>query len=259
MIFGGDGPFDFPLKCLNLSDNTFVGVEGLKIIATFLKSKSTLKNLHLNCTRLGHQGVTVLASMLDEVSIDKLHIKQCCSIKDKGIERLLLARNARYLKELDLGEHEFESYGYNAISQFLQNDQTILQRLNLHGIGPNKECAQLLVNSLTNNKYLQDLELGHPYVFPDEEDLFPNTTTNDRNVDVMPDLTELVCNLSNFESLCQSNHQLHNFGNSDCINQQPSSLLQEALCINERAAGFSDNAKMRYKLRTFYFRGHYDM
>ena len=37
------------------------------------------------------------------------------------------------------------------------------------------------------------------------------------------------------------------------------SLLRKAFGINKKASGFSDIAKLRYKLRTFYFQGDFDM
>jgi hypothetical protein len=76
---------------------------------------------------------------------------------------------------------------------------------------------------------------------------------------VVPDIQSLVCNTTNFESLCESNHRLHNFGLALHLGLAGSyTNLEKALDINARHH-LSIAKRLRSKLRAFYFKGEFDV
>ena len=78
---------------------------------------------------------------------------------------------------------------------------------------------------------------------------------------VVPQLKKLVCNLSSFETLWQSNHCLNFIGVSTKHILSSDEILLNTFEINARLSyGASDIKRLRSKLRVFYFcRGDFDV
>ena len=185
----------------------------------------------------------MLSGALDHVRIDGLSLNDNF-IDDDGVASLLSAQNARYLTELRLDDNDgIGVTGYNSISQFLKRDDTELVTLAVSTV--DVDIAKMLVDSVSNKSKLSCLDIR----------LHNRSTARA----VVPDIQSLVCNTTNFESLCASNHRLHNFGLALHLGLAGSyTNLKKALEINARHH-LSIGKRLRSKLRAFYFKGEFDV
>ena len=195
LFCGDERTFHCPLEELNF-EYTQLGSSGIAATIPFLKSISNLKYLHLNNNGLDNEAARLLSEALDhDVCIECLNL-DTNAIGDEGVEHLLSAENSVHLNELSLEGNPFERRGFEVISHFLRRDDTMLYKLFVDCT--DTECVQMLVESVSSNSKLEILG-GNVGVFG---------TDNDSIMLISQSVQNLVCNLSSFQSLCQSNHQL---------------------------------------------------
>ena len=97
--------------------------------------------------------------------LDTLQLREN-DIGDEDIETLLAVDNCRHLTTLTLHGNRIGRRGFDAISQFLRRDGTMLQRLYITNNEPinnepmDEECAKNFVDSLAKNSALLTLNFG---------------------------------------------------------------------------------------------------
>ena len=131
-----------PVKRLNLSGN-LLGLEGAKILATFMETSKTLTQLHLDSCCLGDQGLQIIMeSKKEEVIFEHLSLS---NNQLTSIQSLLVTAS---LKGLDLSKNSISDI--QGLSEIL-SQATMLQRLDLSGV-----CLA----EITIQPYLQRLDLS---------------------------------------------------------------------------------------------------
>jgi len=198
MIFK-KGAQSFPvLEHLDLS-GVMLEEEGMKVLEPFLSSRSSLATLNLDRNSLGLEGIKLLARALNHVRVEDLYLDDC-DISSKGVKRLLLSTNAQYLKDLRLSSNWIGSLGYKDIAQFLLQDESSIKTLFLSNnnkmTGPDAQC---LANSIQKS-CIEYICIGK------------GSSTNEGVTQAVGAFENAVCNLDDFQSLLQSNHQLRSFG-----------------------------------------------
>mmetsp|Transcript_14821 Transcript_14821/g.32195 ORF Transcript_14821/g.32195 Transcript_14821/m.32195 type:complete len:500 (+) Transcript_14821:288-1787(+) len=225
---------------------TQLGSSGVAAMLPFLKSISTLTQLNLSRTNLDNQGARLISEVLQHTRIECLIL--CDNvIGDEGIEHLLLASNSTSLVSLDLeGNDVVGMRGIDALAQFLGRDDTLLESLSSNCDGG--ADATFLVDSISSESKLERI-----YLWPRESAMI------NPMMSAGPNLQNLVCNISSFESLCQSNHRLMLVGGTQMMSQLDPTL-KIALDINCRSKrGVSVGQRLRSKLRAFYFNSSFDV
>jgi len=214
-------------------------------LVPFLKSRSLLACLHLNCTKLDNEGASLLSDALNHVCIGELNLRNN-QIGDEGIEHLLSSENAKLLTCLKLEYNEIGRRRFDVISHLLKSDDT---ELRYFSVNVWEESAKMVVGSITIKSQLEILSFGDVDI--DEDD--PMAL-------VAPDIQNLVCNLPSFESLCQPNHQLKWIGCNTDKYCKSNANLKMAFDIHARSEGGASIIKrLRCKLRTSYFQGEFDV
>lgn len=238
-LFGRNRTFEF--RALYLHGNPF-GPSGVAALIPFLRSTSMLKYLNLNRTSLDSEGARLLSEALNHVRLEHLHLDEN-DIEDEGLEYLLSAGNSANLLRLSLWGNEIGSRGCAAMSNFLQRDGIMLEKLCIDCV--RVEDAKMLVDSISYRSKLVDLHF---------------CASGEQIMMVAPNLLGLVCNLSSFEAMCRSHHQLRGVGKwtRKILTSDPT--LKGAFDINARSLyGTSVIQRLRSKLRTFYFQGNFDV
>ena len=245
-LLGGDQTFNCPLNQLVLAYSP-LQPNDFDAIVPFLKSKSMLNSLFLSATCFGNEAMGLLAEVLNHVRINELNLAEN-NITDEGVHSLLSATNAPFLVELNLQCNGIGRGGFHAISCFLRRTDIALQSLNLESNQKVEiEYAELLIESLARNTTMKRIYLDNL----------------DDILGVVESIEELVMNLSSVDALCQSNHRVESFGwTVGAIIKEPiypsAFEIQGALTINA-IEGYSDNDKIRTKLRRFYFQGEFNI
>ncbi len=154
------------------------------------------------------------------------------------------------MKQLWLSSNNITNLGYSSIAQFLRNDEINLKTLyltNNQTLGV--ETAQELADALGDTKTLEYIDM-------------PTRTGYNRDVggikNAVSGLRKAVCNQTSFEALCNSNHSLWSIGEhaTEYISGK-SSRFRVALDVNARDC--SIGAKIRAKLRCYYFNGEFSI
>ena len=225
----------------------------LEIVVNFMRSRpDTLWSLGLWEANLAPNGCIkmIIDAMNTSVRIGTLKLRGFAkdgeaAIDDDDVESILTSSNSQYLEELQI--HGLVCK-YDALSVFLKREDTNIKQLNVRGNHVmNVECAQMLLGSIPANSTLKHIQLGK---------LFSSGDGTLQTAYGM--LKDLVCNQSNFTSLCQSNHNLFDIGYSMTDMKNCHQDLRLAMEINERE-NCSVNERRRSKLRAFYFQGEFDI
>ncbi|KAL9186987.1 hypothetical protein ACHAXT_010707 [Thalassiosira profunda] len=238
------------LENIQLNYDDF-GAPGLTALLPLLKSQSTLKFLGLTGTNLGDDGAYLLAEALEHVRIEKLDLR-CNGIGNDGMDRILSASNSIHLVDLTLSSNRF---GVDPICTFLGRAGTKLRDLFLSC--DVEEHAKRMVDSISGDSRLQ-------YFYPLGQ-WDANWDDNGASNEFVSSVKTLVCgNLelaSSFESICNSQHYLYLLGEGytgDVVERD--SDVKEAFYINARLEqGASVTKRLRCKLRTFFFKGDFDV
>lgn len=283
-LFGVERVYCCPINHLDLSENIKVGAAGVGAMLPFMKSRSSLKYINLRNTNLGVEGARLLSEALDHVRVEYLDLSMN-NIGNEGMTYLLSATNCANLVELVIRRTELGRPGFEAIAQFLGRDDTAIKKLSCSC--NNGEYAKLVVDSISNKSQLEDILLGRS-----SSNFFANTAGSmdselwsdhsngnsdysshddseggsDDGCPLYPmmlaiqNLRKLICDTSSVESICQSNHQLKRIGGNMRKISQIDPTLGKALDINnESKNGVSIARRTRMKLRSFYFKGAYDV
>jgi len=209
------------LEHLDLS-GVMLEEEGMKVLEPFLSSRSSLATLNLDRNSFGLEGIKLLARALNHVRVEDLYLDDC-DISSKGVKRLLLSTNAQYLKDLRLSSNWIGSLGYKDIAQFLLKDESSIKTLFLSNnnkmTGPDAQC---LANSIQKS-FIEYICIGK------------GSSVNEGVTQAIGAFENAVCNLDDFQSLLQSNHQLRSFGDrTDAYFSRNSNVIHDALDINSR-------------------------
>jgi len=249
VLFGRSYDQTWPLlEYLNLS-GLMLGEEGMKIIEPLLSARTSLATLNLDKNSLGLEGIELLSNALNHVRVENLYLDDN-GICDEGLESILISENAQYLNELWLCSNDIDNEGYGAVTQFLQNDHSRLKTLCLmNNCEMSVEVARSLADSLSKSS------LNHISIGKGNSHHLSDTGI----LAAIQNFGKVVCNLEDFNSLVESNHQIRSFGTPvDAHFQGKGRHVFDALDINSREET-SFGSRIRSKLRRFYFIDDFDI
>uniref|UniRef100_A0A672QYG1 NACHT domain-containing protein n=1 Tax=Sinocyclocheilus grahami TaxID=75366 RepID=A0A672QYG1_SINGR len=154
------------LKELDLSEDKLGDLDGetCLVLATVLSSKTILKEINLNNSRLLDSGVKEICEGLKnpvcELKILKL---SDCSITEEGYKALAsaLRSNPSHLIELDLTGNDPGQSGVKQLSDLLQSQYYSLKTLSLRKCGLTEESCSALATVLRSNSSLKELDLSN--------------------------------------------------------------------------------------------------
>lgn len=224
----------------------------LKHILEFMKSSST--NLHLNISN--HTGGACLSYLLIEQLKSGLRISTLNilgrGVGDDVLRWLLSTRGARHLVSLNLAHNRITIEGLRLLIQLLNREGVCMKKVEFKfNCVTLTDAGTMLVESLSNSSSLRYIGLENSrssYRFSHPGDL----------IALKRDFMQKICDMSSFDALYGSNHNLYSFGTNfkHFINCNPSAWERQVLAINERDA--TDGEKIKNKLRATYFRGEFD-
>ncbi|KAL9186887.1 hypothetical protein ACHAXT_010607 [Thalassiosira profunda] len=247
-LFGGNK--DWPLlRSLDFCKGKFQHA-GFKKILPLLKPLSTFDTLYIDGCSLGVASARLLADALDHTTISKLDLSGN-AIKDEGLERILSSRNAKHLAELTLGKCKLTGHGFDLLAQFLRRDDNELKDLSVDICQERRSRdseeeyrrQKVLVRAISKESKLEVVSFGN-----DEWELAEKAY-----------LSHLLCDTSNVEAVCNSNHQLRSLtggGNTYWGDTVPAALSMNR---DRREKGATVPEVIRRKLRRFYFKGDFDV
>lgn len=258
-MFGANENYSCPLHSIRFQIRKKLFRRHIEVVTNFMKSRlDTLWTLHLIPIRLADGCVRVISDAMDDgLRLEELIIS--CSdlppaISDDEIEKLLSSENARYLKRLEIiSSTAITRSGFDSVARFLQRTHTNIEKLHVCLSSMDMEAARMLLCSIPANTTLRIFalsRLGSSSV----ESSSNSKYTFESAAKILQDL---VCNLSDFGSLCRSNNTLYDVG-YNTYHLKVNRILRQALEINERH-GCSPNQRLRTKLRDFYFKGAFDV
>ncbi|KAL9191411.1 hypothetical protein ACHAXT_001117 [Thalassiosira profunda] len=216
----------------------------------FIKSMASLKILDLSHNHIEDAGAMQIARAIQEDHrIEKLYLDHNF-IWDNGIACILNSARSKHFVELHI--HDNRSYvkkGRNAIMSFLSREDNAIESF---GVDCKEyKYATRLINSIPKKSKLVELvgTIG---------------SGHDKAISaIAPCLGSLICDTSNINALCNSNHRLRYIGchTGSYLNQanryaySPHKSVGEALRIQQE--GSSEAEIIRAKIRTLYFIGEF--
>jgi hypothetical protein len=149
-------------------DYIWIDEEGIEFISNSLNN-IPLKTLSLRYCKLGNEGVTEIAKILEKnTSVENLNIEGNF-ITDVGIKKLALAlKTNKSLKYLDLKYNGINRKGAQSIAEALKINKT-LESLDLGNNFIGDEGAEAIVDvmrvtPISGNKSLKTINLEHNYI-----------------------------------------------------------------------------------------------
>ncbi|XP_050959863.1 ribonuclease inhibitor-like isoform X2 [Labeo rohita] len=134
------------------------------VLATVLSSKTILKEMNLNNSRLLDSGVKEICEGLKnpvcELKILKL---RCCDMTDEGCSAVTsaLKSNPSHLRVLDLSMNKLGNSGVKNLSDLLMNPQCKLETLHLFRCSITEKQCLILTSALKSNpSHLRKLDLS---------------------------------------------------------------------------------------------------
>lgn len=255
-IFQAEGPYDFPLEHLNLTNNEIASA-GMEFLVPYLQSRTKLECLHLGGNRIGDEGALFLADVLDKVRVKSLNISSN-RINAVALSRILSSVHSKSLVYLDLLGNSSGRNAVNEIAQYLSTSNVSLENIQIGDDGEtveeefNLECITILLRSLQYNTTLRKL-----HIYTHRRNLDVSNLTPESFVQIGMTLLELICNGSSFDAFCKSNHVLGSMRIKSRQGGDFAELLKvdpvrQAFRINART-DISENQKLRLKLVSIYF------
>nr|XP_055075729.1 NACHT, LRR and PYD domains-containing protein 12-like [Misgurnus anguillicaudatus] len=134
------------------------------LVSALRSNPSHLRELNLNCNKLGDLAGKLLSEFLEEprCKLEKLRLFSC-SIKEEGCFALAsaLRLNPSHLRELDLGHNKLGDSGGKLLSDFLKDPHCKLEKLLLSSCSIRSEgCVALALALRSNPSHLRELNLG---------------------------------------------------------------------------------------------------
>lgn len=260
-IFQSDGPYKFPLEFLDF-ENAKMSNPGLRALLPFLKSRKTLKMLNLEDNSLDAEATEMIAEILDEIRVEELNVSHN-RLTALGINRLLSSKNSRHLISLNV----FLSYSRQErfklakfFGDFLVIEGISLKKLVIGTINMgipylfDFDSEITLIQSLKTNTTVENLEFLYLPSFGQSSHRFPELYNQLNDA-----VTSLVCNTSSFEELCNSNHTLQNVRLISVLRRLGEMEAAKASLEANAWPDLSSNQTLRYKLKSIYFRGAFDV
>ena len=204
------------LHCNVNTPQTIAGVAH-EILQVYQENNSYLTFLVITNANLRNGGDRVIVDTLRSCRNLQRVVLNHCNITDEQLLPIVDAiRGHRMLEELSLFGNNIGNVGCEAIAALLADPNCNLRYLSLGYNAFDNEGATTIANSLTTNNKLQKLLLDHNQIDRSVQDVFSN----------------ILCNVSNINSVYASNHALKtlSFGGQP-IGQQLGSLLR----LNEDA------------------------
>jgi len=249
LFYTNGSPNISPLSCLRLGGNDF-GLEGVRLLVPFLKTRSEMDDLDLSDSNLDDEGARLIADVLDAVLVKELFLARN-NITVAGMSSILNSRYSTTLLHLDMNGNNFSGRPeIDIIARFLGRDGIALESIvigggdELESEGFQVEWVEILLRSLRNNSSLRQLSIFsniHDYVL------------GSISTQLINEIINLTGNTSSFDALCNSNHTFASLNVTvDEESFEPTLHLRRLLKINN-IRDISSNQRLRCKLQSFYF------
>jgi len=259
----------------NDTDETRNDKNGIVAMCNFIRSTPTLNYLDLSDCGINDMDINSIASALSGSSkIQELYLKGN-NIGGYGIKSILNTNGLQNLTKLQVhDQHNIyhssnAKHGRDAIVNYLKQDGLALVSCTVDC--KDAKYAKRILESLSKDSKL--VRINH------DEKLFP-LSEKSRSI-LTPVLKKLICDTSSFDSLCQSNHNLHTiscdtnyliYGRVEGMSAQDYQDLRDALTINKRVEDCNthqleipscwamfNKQRLRCKLRCLYFKGEFSL
>ena len=153
-------------------------------------------------------------------------------VGDDEMGKLLSSDNGKYLLELDVNSNKMSRAGFEVLSSFLGQDSTNIERLDARSqVTSDIEYSRLLLGAISRNKKSTVKSICLRKIFNEDRH---RGIDNDDHKTIEQLLKNIICKPPDINSLCKSNHQLHNIGYSTPYLKSHSKVIRMALEINER-------------------------
>ena len=145
------------LKVLDIRCNQ-IGEKGGKVLASVIKSNSTLMELHLGSNNLQGSAISILKALQNISTLELLDLSNNNLLKEFGDELVIAIQSNIYFKHLFLRNNNLQS----SIVIILRTLQTIsnLNSLSIYGNTITEEAGNMLASVISRNVELQKLELN---------------------------------------------------------------------------------------------------
>ncbi|KAL7466305.1 hypothetical protein ACHAXS_006609 [Conticribra weissflogii] len=246
-IFNRDGIYICALEEIIFPTHSHdLGIYDFQLMLSFVKSIKSVKTLILRDCGLDDTIIGSLIVTLENTQISELDV-QGNQFSHNGLTALLISKDLNSLKSLKISCKSKEDI--ELVSRYLCREGLKLECIELQFSTECSKCTNptRIVESIPNSSQLKRLDMfGLDSCF---------ASHNKKHVSLFQ---TKVCNLSTFQDLCRSNHQLQRI---QCFDLEAaiyrSDNLAKALMINMERMSLSD--KIRCKLFTFYFDGDFSV
>jgi len=209
-------------KVLTLYGNSF-GSGGMRSLVPFLKKSFCLASLNVSGNNIGTEGFWWLLNGLDGGSLEKLNLRHCGLANIAGLERCSLSNlQVLYLSDnINIGVD-----GCKSVAELLRRGGSKLKKLYVNRCNVGDAGAEIIAESLVDNKSLTHLELES------------NNIMGGGHLALL----KLVNDISSIEGTCNSNHLLRMIGlkgNAVCLYK---AYIEEAININRHHNGNLNSA-----------------
>lgn len=250
-LFQAEGPYNIPLEDFVLCKFS-INLREFQTMLPFLKSRGELDCLSLNDCEIGDDVAGAIGEVLDHTRIENINLRGN-EISAKGLSNLLSGINSIHLKSLDLEDNLIGQAEVEEIARFLSKEDVTLEWIAI-GKCPfildqyfDPDWMEVLLRSLKRNTSLKRL-----HVIGDINKEY-HSVEGVKQVSIAA--MELICNVSCFDALRESNHTIE----FTCTRFYPEDpTLLKALIINAKH-DISTTQKLRYKMRWIYFQQNFDV
>uniref|UniRef100_A0A672QYI3 Uncharacterized protein n=1 Tax=Sinocyclocheilus grahami TaxID=75366 RepID=A0A672QYI3_SINGR len=133
------------------------------VLATVLSSKTILKEMNLNNSRLLNSGVKEICEGLKNpvCELKILNLRKCGLTEESCSALATVLRSNSSLKELDMSNNNLQDSGVKKLQNGLENTNCTLQKLSLRKCGLTEESCSALATVLRSNSSLKELDMSN--------------------------------------------------------------------------------------------------
>ena len=187
------------------NNNTIIGGVLHEVLKVYQENSTLLTQISIRICNLVNGGEGAVAATLRRCIYLKCIELINCGITDEQLLPIVEGiRGHRFLEKLDLYGNSIGAAGYQALATLLEDPNCHICTLDLRRNRVDMNGAIAIVNSLSNNNRLRNLDLGqNPVDSPDSPSLQPS---------LQDAFDRLLCNTSNINDTYDSNHTLESTG-----------------------------------------------
>ena len=190
----------------NLNNHNFI-IGGVlhEILKVYQENSSHLTMINIiSCNLVNGGDAAVSATLRNCTNLKHIDLSYCVITDEQLLQIVEGIRGHRSLEVLDLPGNSIGAAGCQALTTLLEDPNYNIHTLDLEENQIDMNGAVAIVNSLSNNNRLRNLDLGqNPVDSPDSPSLQPS---------LQDAFDRLLCNTSNINDTYASNHTLEQIG-----------------------------------------------